>query len=325
MSNKMNDVAIAITCFNSGLTLPETLDSLLYGNILDGASVILLDGGSTDFTEHIFHYFSSKSDKIRFYLRRFPGVHPAQRVNILIEEGDYDYVFLCHSDDVYIPSAMQDMLLRMRAGSTWAIGSQCGFFQHPIDAAHNKTSPYTGSHCTHPLKPDEIYCEMPFWWCISWNTILLRAKEISNAGIRLNPNDYSYANDYAFNWELVKLGQIENVEYSSVLTRHRMSGDGPVNIDSLSSEGAILRQKIQREIGLEQFLGRHLISVLRSLDYSYGRWNLSSTAYPKSHYLSLATKLHDFSRTSDRFAHMGVLSERLVSELLNGSCFLASP
>lgn len=311
----MENVAIAVTCFNSALTLAETLESLLHGDVLEGASIILLDGGSIDFTEHIFHCFSNKSDKIKFQLRRLPGVHPAERVNILIEEGDYDFIFLCHSDDIYIPSAMKDMLLRMKAGSMWAVGSQCGFFQHPTDAAHNKTFPYTGAHCAHPLKADEIYCEMPLWWCISWNTILLRAKEILGAGIRLNPNEYSYANDYEFNWQLAKLGRLENVEYFSVLTRHRSSGDGPANIDSLFSEGINIRHKIQREIGLQDFLGKHLTSVLHSLDYSYGRWRVASADYPRNHYFSLVNKLHDFSRTSDRLAHVGVLGERLASDL----------
>ena len=308
----MHDVAIAIPCLDSALTLAETLHSLIQGDNLEGATIILLDGGSSDFTKHIFDYFSRIAPKFNFVYRDFCGVHPAERVNILLEEASHEFIFLCHSDDIYIPAAMHDMLLSIKVGSMWAIGSQCGFFQHPIDSALKRASPYAGSHCTHPLGPDEIFCEMPFWWSISWNTILLRASKIVASGIKLNPIRYPFLNDYAFNWELAKLGRLENVDYFSVLTRHRASGDGPVNLNCLASEGTKLRALIQREIGLEMFLGKHLTFILRSINYSYGGWSLARFIYPRSHYLSLATKLREFSQTSSRFAHFEILGESLA-------------
>ena len=311
----MKNVAVAITCLNSALTLPETMESLVHDDSLDGATIILLDGGSTDFSRHVANFFLEKTKKKEIIFRSLPDVHPAERINILIEERGYEYIYLCHSDDVYIPSAMREMLLHMQAGSMWALGSQCGFFQHPVDAATKRVIPYTGAHSTHPRGSNHIYCEMPFWWCISWNTVVIRAEQVADSGIRLNPEMYPFCNDYGFNWELAKLGRIDNVDFSSVLTRHRNSGDGPTNIDSLALEASAIRRRIQKEIGLEDFLGKHLTSVLQTVSYAYGNWDVSSLSYPKSHYRSLAEKMEAFSLDSDRLFHMSSIGKSLLNAL----------
>ena len=313
----MENLAIAIPCFNSALTLAQTLESITHSEHLKGATIVLLDGGSTDFTRQIYEHFESQVKNIRFIYREFPGVHPAERVNALIQEGNYEFIFLCHSDDIYIPSAMYDLLMYLKQSNLWAIGSQNGCFQHPADAAHKGALPYVDNHSTHPQGPDQIYCEMPFWWAISWNTVLLRAKDIASAQIRLDPIQYQFCNDYRFNWELAKLGKIANVPYITVLTRHRLKGDGPKNVTSLAQEATSIKELILEEIGLKKFLGNHFTNVLKSISYSYGRWDTSRLTYPRSHYLLLARKLMTFSQKFTRLTHFEHIGKELEKSLVS--------
>ena len=313
----MENFAIAIPCLNSALTLGQTLESITQTEHFKGSTIVLLDGGSTDFTRQIYEYFASQVEIIRFIFREFPGVHPAERVNAFILEGDFEFIFLCHSDDIYIPSAMFDILVYLKKSSLWAVGSQCGCFQHPADAAFNGLLPYVDNHSTHPESPDQIYCEMPFWWAISWNTVLLRAKDIASSQIRLDPIHYQFCNDYRFNWELAKLGKIANVPYFTVLTRHRQKGDGPQNVESLAQEVTRIKELILEEIGLKKFLGNHFVSVLKSISYSYGRWDTSRLSYPRSHYMLLASKLTMFSQNFSRLSHFEHIGKELEKSLLS--------
>jgi glycosyltransferase involved in cell wall biosynthesis len=312
----MTNIAIAVPCFNSAFTLPETLDSLIHCDFLSEASIVLLDGGSTDFTREIISFFASRHKDRIFIFCDYTGIHPAERINRLIASKEYEFIFLCHSDDIYLPSAMQTMLSVLMNSSLWALGSQNCFYQHPKDAAAICEIPYVGSHLTHPLEPDEIYCEMSLWWSISWNTILLNSRLIAEACIKLDPESFPFSNDYAFNWELVKLGKLQNVPFHSVITRHRSSGDGPSNLKAVADECGRIRDWIQSEIGLTDFLGRHLLYVLRTLSYCYGSWDLSRCVYPRSHCLILATRLKEFSRESARHRHFSILGHKLEQSLL---------
>lgn len=311
----MNNVAILIPCLNSASTLAETLESILESESLAGSSIILLDGGSTDYTFQLYRHFAENYSFHHMTIREFPGVHPAERINILLDEGDYEYYFLCHSDDIYIPSAMRSMLNCIASSSLWALGSQNGFFQHPGDAAAKNSTPYVGTHNTHPHDPDAIYCEMPFWWSISWNSILLKRADIASASIRLDPARYKYCNDYRFNWELAKRGKIGNVPFVSVLTRHRGKGDGPLNSQSLSIEISLIQSLIRVEADLQGFLGEHLSKVLGSISFQYGSWTLPSRSYPLLHYEILAERLEKFSGTSSRRHHYSQIAQSLEASL----------
>jgi glycosyltransferase involved in cell wall biosynthesis len=312
----MTDIAIAVPCFNSALTLAETLDSLIHCDFLSDASIVLLDGGSTDFTREIVSFFASRHKHRTFVFCDYTGIHPAERVNRLMASKEYEFIFLCHSDDIYLPSAMQAMLSTLSNSSIWALGSQNGFYQHPKDAAAIREIPYVGLHSTHPLETDEIYCEMSLWWSISWNTIVMNSRLITEASIKLEPGSFPFSNDYAFNWELAKLGKLQNVPFHSVITRHRGSGDGPSNLEAVTAECGRIRECIQSEIGLTDFLGRHLLYVLRTLSYCYGSWDLSGCVYPRSHYLMLATRLKEFSQESARYRHFSILGQKLEQSLL---------
>jgi hypothetical protein len=188
--------AIIIPTYNSALTLAETLESILLSQHLALVPIYVLDGGSTDQTPFIVESYKRRFQDKQIDLCSLPGVHPAERVNQFIDQRMHEYTFICHSDDLYIGMAMERMLSDIESTNYWAIGAQCLFFQHPCDAALSGTKPYAGEHMSHPTSPDDLYCEMAFWWCVSCNTLLLRTEAVADSGIRLDHKRYQFCNDY---------------------------------------------------------------------------------------------------------------------------------
>ena len=313
----MRKVAIAISTFNSGITLAQTLESLLQFEHLSGATFILLDGGSTDFSVNIFEWFKKKYDhSFGFEVRIYPGMHPAERLNILIQEARYEFLFSCHSDDIYSTSKMCRQLRILESRGGWACAAQCHYFLDPIDSLILKRPLYVGKHKSHPRSPDSIFCEMSLWWSISWNTILLRPKEIVNAGILLDPSRYKFSNDYRFNWDLAKLKKISSVNFSTVITRQRSKGDGQSNIETLNKEFSEIKELIQREIGLSSFLGMDLSNVMNSISYSYGKWAIQDKIYSISDYRDLSNKLIAFSAERKDLSHFEKLGQAMIRDIV---------
>ena len=315
----MENVAIAIPCYNSGNTISQTLESLLQTRHLKGSTFILLDGGSTDLSLKIFNWFEKKYDhSFKFETRIFPDMHPAERINSIMQERKYEFLFICHSDDIYNTPNMYKQLQILESSETWASAAQCEYFLDPIDGVILDRPLYAGEYKSHPQATNKIYCEMALWWTISWNTILLKPTKIVDANILLEPAKFKFCNDYKFNWELAKLNKISNVSFSTVATRHRSKGDGPTNIDAVNREAAEIKNLIQEEIGLTQFLGRHLRNVMNSLNYTYGSWKIEKKLYPNSHYQELSKKMIKFSLEHENLSHFKELGMALI-RVLNDS------
>lgn len=314
MKDKKN-IGFLITSFNSGVTLSETIESLIYTQHLNNASIIILDGGSSDWTKTICSHYSKENPKRDIRFRCFPDMHPAKRVNVIIEEKEFDYIFLCHSDDIYIPSVMEKMFLKLSECSKWAAYAQAHHFQHPPDASNLNSNIYSGSHLTYPTQSSEIFCEMPFWWAISWNTALLKLEPLCNSGIRLNPDVYKFSNDYFFNWQLATMDKIMTINIPSVITRHRLSADGPSNITALENEVKKIKDVILFEIGLSSFLGPKLLKKFKQLDYRYKAFHESEIFEDKLSMRSLCNKLHEFSTLNERLKHFGSIANLLDAKI----------
>jgi glycosyltransferase involved in cell wall biosynthesis len=314
--HSMKSVSIVIPCLNSSSTLPQTIESLISEEYLREASIYLLDGGSVDFTREVVDHYRSTSCFRDIEIIDFPGIHPAERVNRFIELRRSEYAFVCHSDDIYIPSAMERMALELDMSECWAMGAQCLYFEDPVDASRRGKEPYSGGHFTHPILPSEIYCEMALWWCVSWNTILLNTAKINEAGLKIDHESFPFCNDYAFNRTLAELGKISNAPYASVLTRHRVSGDGPAHREFLSEEASQIRRLHRDNTGLSDFLGPHLLLVLESISYQYSNWSVPECPeYAVDHYFVLARCLDAFAGTSPANGHFRKIAEDLMSAL----------
>ena len=92
----MNKISIVTVCYNSVLTIRDTIDSVLsqdYPNV----EYIIVDGGSTDGTMDIVRGFSDKIDVI--ISEPDHGIYDA--MNKGIEAASGEFVGFLNSDDFY--------------------------------------------------------------------------------------------------------------------------------------------------------------------------------------------------------------------------------
>ena len=309
-------VCAVIPCLNNALTLSETIDSLITVDALVNLDIIVLDGGSTDYTADIVAGLQKLYHQRNISFVEFrPETHPARRVSEFIHSSKYDAVFICHSDDIYIPRAMQKQLSYFFLSGYPIVGAQNLFFSNPLDLAKGQIpNLYTGAHLTHPLSPLDIAVETNFWWAVSSNTLLIRPQYFKD-GTLLDFEKYKYANDYDLVSRISRLHNVANVDFPTVVTRQRRSADGPTNLHQLEDEVKSIRTSNLQLSGLKDFLGEHLTKVLLSVEYAYGSWDLRKAIYPHSHYWILADRLNSLATHSTSLNRYQYIGKRLHQAL----------
>jgi glycosyltransferase involved in cell wall biosynthesis len=80
MINWLPRTCVVIPTLNAGIFLSECLESLYstQGKRAIGLTILVLDGGSVDFTHDIVSFNQQKYGSIQ--LSKFPGSHPGQRI-----------------------------------------------------------------------------------------------------------------------------------------------------------------------------------------------------------------------------------------------------
>jgi glycosyltransferase involved in cell wall biosynthesis len=265
---------IVIPTLNAGLYLGECLESISstrHHQSEQQLSILILDGGSNDCTHEIVKYYQTS---MPIDLRVSPGSHPAQRVNNLIESREYDYLLICHADDIYNIRLRLNCLNEAIARNDLIRGSQVGFFESPLNHIEKPQTPiYAGCHLTHPLQPENIILEMCHWWCISLNTACINAKGLADLGLRYEWENYKYCADYMLNWKVAKTGRISNSPVVTTITRHNKRGDGPLNQSFVALDYLNIREAILEDLRLREILGDLLFDKYQSLCYSYGAFS----------------------------------------------------
>lgn len=261
-----------IPVLNAQSTIAETLESLLLTASSPealAADVVLLDGGSTDETYAVVENLSRKCSRIKW--NSLPGSHPADRVNSVIEDSSYDVAMMCHADDVYDADARVAAAEEMLSLGHWLRGTMHGYYQDPLSAImEGRTQPYSGTHGAYPTSGDSVWAELPFWWCVSLNTVALDLTSIRHSGIRYDWRTYKYCADHWFNWHIAKHRRASNSELVTTITRHDLRGDGPTNAPSLALESGNIRRRIAEEIGIAERIRPELLELLLGIRYSYG-------------------------------------------------------
>ncbi len=189
----------------------------------------------------------------------------------MIESKEFDYLMMCHADDIYNLDLRLCCLEEAIDRKDLIRGSQVAYFQSPLDCIGAPGSPiYSGTHQTHPLTPEGIISEMCHWWCISLNTACVDAKGLADLGFRYDWIKCKYNADYMLDWEVAKTGRISNSLIVTTITRHNGLGDGPVNSTSVASDFKKIREAIYAELQLSAILGPELLDKLASFTYFYG-------------------------------------------------------
>lgn len=257
---------------NSAETLAETLASLIATSRSEDsqqADLVILDGGSSDFTRAICRHYRRQRPNLRFL--SLPGAHPGERLNDFIESGEYDYALICHADDIYDADARMQVLNEMIKLGHWVRGSMHGFFQNPLDALlQQKRHPYTGHHSNYPTDAMAFRAEILLWWSISLNTVCYDLRAIAQSGIRYDWQQFTYAADYYFHFQLSQHGCCASSPMITTITRHDSRSDGPSHICELQRESRKIRERIAERCGLSPFLDPPCLALFLDLEFCYG-------------------------------------------------------
>ena len=118
-------ISVITACYNSGITLADTLDSVSAQDF-DGLEHIVVDGGSTDKTLDIVKTHGRRVAKV--ILGPDKGIYDALNKGIAASAGEF--IGIMHSDDMYAdPSVLRKVADYMsKSGLTAAMGtlSMCG-------------------------------------------------------------------------------------------------------------------------------------------------------------------------------------------------------
>jgi glycosyltransferase involved in cell wall biosynthesis len=197
----MNAISVLIPVYNAGDFIRETIDSVLCQTFSD-FELLLMDDGSTDRSAEIIHSYSDP--RIRYQLCPHDFI---ATMNKGIEEARGKYIALIDHDDLMMPDRLQIQFDYMEANTDIAA---CGAYMQAFG---------NGSYTmTVPAKHDDIFQYMLFTDPIFNPTGFIRKDILIEHNIRYQ-NGYSFACDYKFWTEMVKVGKLANIP--KTLVRYR--------------------------------------------------------------------------------------------------------
>ncbi|HBW21948.1 MAG: hypothetical protein A2X28_01880 [Elusimicrobia bacterium GWA2_56_46] len=106
-------VCICVPAYNAGLTLAETLDSILgqtYGNL----KIFIVDNASTDNTLEIADAYAKKDPRITV-VRNDVNVGGEGNFTRCLQLATGEYTAIYHSDDIYTPRMVEEEVLFLEA------------------------------------------------------------------------------------------------------------------------------------------------------------------------------------------------------------------
>ncbi len=108
-------LSICIPTYNFGKFIGQTLDSIL-PNLTEGVEVVILDGGSTDDTEHVVAQRQHDFPQIKYHRQGFRGGIDKDIAKVIsLAQGEYCWLF--SADDIMISGAVEKVLNSIHSNS----------------------------------------------------------------------------------------------------------------------------------------------------------------------------------------------------------------
>ena len=144
-------VSIIIPTYNRERMIGKTIQSVLNQTNQD-FEIIVVDDGSEDATKEVVDSFHS--DKIQYYYQQNQGAQVARNYGLLKATGEY--VCFLDSDDVWLPSFLEDMLIEFKNEDTSCVYCRLGYKKNgKIIPAENR-QPLSGHIYKNALKQGYI-------------------------------------------------------------------------------------------------------------------------------------------------------------------------
>jgi hypothetical protein len=245
MKSKPESCAVLLPTFNSPRYLGEAIESILDQTYRD-FRLYILDGGSNDATIDIAKAWAGADRRIK--VKVFPGMHPTERVDLMISKLKCEYIALQHSDDISYRDRLTRQIDAFTADPALAVSSAlCRNFWH----LRNFSAPNEGAIVhSRPLTHQEIEAELLFWPAMHCPTLMLRRSLIEKARLQFS-NQFQFCNDWWMTIKNIKKLRHSNIDAELSSYRMHLASDGPRHVELLRQEERELREEALKFFGFK--------------------------------------------------------------------------
>jgi len=212
----MIPVSVVISVYNSESFLFETIDSVLNQSFED-FELLLLDDGSTDRTPEIIRSYNDR--RIRYFRCKNDFFRTANK-GIRLAQGKY--IALLGHDDIMVPDRLKIQYDFMEANPDIAA---CGGYLHTFDK-----SSYIWRR---ELSPDMVMFSSLTQIPIFSPTGFIRREILTKHKIK-HRKEYSFAEDFKFWTDILKVGKLANIPEILILYRVSDNQLSAVHKDDIS-------------------------------------------------------------------------------------------
>lgn len=132
----MNDIpiiSVIVPCYNQGMFVAETLESVM-AQTYHSWEVVIVDDGSTDDSRKVIDKYLKKDSRIRYYYQENGGVSKARNIAVKYSKGKY--ILPLDSDDKIAPTYLE------KAVSYMEYHPECVLFYCHANLFGEKTEPW---------------------------------------------------------------------------------------------------------------------------------------------------------------------------------------
>ena len=128
-----NLVSIIIPIYNRQSVISETLDSILF-QTYSNWECIIIDDNSSDNTSDIIYSYTLIDARIKFHKRPqkfIKGANSCRNYGYSLSKGNYIQWF--DSDDIMLPTMIEDKIIKIRSDNSDIVINRLGFFKEDIN------------------------------------------------------------------------------------------------------------------------------------------------------------------------------------------------
>jgi len=277
--------------------LKESIESVLNQSFSDFEFIIINDNPSRYLNEQIITHYKKIDSRI-VYLKNSQNIGLTKSLNFGLSCAKGNYIARFDADDICYPTRFEKQVDFLdKHQDIIAVGSWFEYF----GKINKKNTEY---RCT----PDEIQNFLMIYTPIAHPTVMIRKSELDKYQLKYN-EDFRYAQDYDFFYQLSKVGKMANLP--EVLLKYRTTEK------QVSSKNAFEQQQLAIS------LRKKIITTLVTHEF-LNEFNVNEISNPLKAFIKLnrnSYKLKDISANQEQRINilkyvMLISSKRLVDRII---------